>query len=106
MIHPCVGAVRRVLRTAVAPEAQPLRAVQLCAGRVGAAAIGALLAAKHEWAGKQMYALPVAGFLTVLVGLSRIALGAHLATDEIGGRAFGSDWDMVWFQMARASGKS
>ena len=62
--------------------------------------IGALLAATHKQAGERVYILLVASLLTLLVGLSRIALGVHWATDVIGGWAFGSAWAVVWLQVA------
>ena len=63
--------------------------------------IGALLAATHKGAGERIYILLIAALLTLLVGLSRIALGVHWATDVIGGWAFGSAWAVVWLQVAR-----
>lgn len=64
--------------------------------------IGALIAASHRRAGERIYILLVAGLLTLLVGLSRIALGVHWTTDVIGGWAFGSAWAVVWLLVARA----
>lgn len=43
----------------------------------------------------------IAGLLTLLVGLSRVALGVHWATDVMGGWAFGSAWAVLWLQVAR-----
>jgi undecaprenyl-diphosphatase len=63
--------------------------------------IGALLAATRQRARERFYILLVAGLITLLVGLSRIALGVHWATDVIGGWAFGSAWAVVWLQVAR-----
>jgi len=39
--------------------------------------------------------------VTVLVGLSRVALGVHYATDVLGGWAFSSAWVMVWLLLGR-----
>lgn len=64
--------------------------------------IGALLAATHRRTGERVYIMLVAAFMTLLVGLSRIALGVHWATDVIGGWAFGSAWAVVWLLVARA----
>lgn len=63
--------------------------------------MGALIAATRRRARERIYILLVAGLLTVLVGISRIALGAHWATDVIGGWAFGAAWAVLWLQVAR-----
>lgn len=63
--------------------------------------MGALIAATHKHTGERIYILLFAGLLTLLVGLSRIALGVHWTTDVIGGWAFGSAWAVVWLQVAR-----
>lgn len=63
--------------------------------------IGALLATTHQRARERVYILLVASLITLLVGLSRIALGVHWTTDVIGGWAFGSAWAVVWLQVAR-----
>jgi undecaprenyl-diphosphatase len=67
--------------------------------------MGALIAATHRRAGERIYILLVAGLLTLLVGLSRIALGVHWTTDVIGGWAFGSAWAVLWLLVARALAK-
>lgn len=64
--------------------------------------IGALLAATRRRTGERFYILLTAGLITLLVGLSRIALGVHWTTDVIGGWAFGSAWAVVWLLVARA----
>jgi len=65
--------------------------------------MGALLAStRHRWA-ERIYILFAAAVLTVLVGMSRIALGVHWATDVLGGWAFGSAWAMVWLMVASKS---
>jgi undecaprenyl-diphosphatase len=63
--------------------------------------IGALIAVTHQRAGERAYIVLAACLLTVLVGVSRIALGVHWTTDVIGGWAFGSAWAVVWLQVAR-----
>ena len=63
--------------------------------------MGALLASSHKRVAERAYILMTAGLLTLLVGLSRVALGVHYATDVIGGWAFGSAWAIVWLLLAR-----
>ena len=63
--------------------------------------IAALLASSHARVSERTYILVIAGLTTFLVGLSRIALGVHYATDVIGGWAFGSAWAIVWVLLAR-----
>jgi undecaprenyl-diphosphatase len=63
--------------------------------------IAALLASSHARVSERTYILVIAGLTTFLVGLSRIALGVHYATDVIGGWAFGSAWAIGWLLLAR-----
>lgn len=63
--------------------------------------IAALLASSHTRVSERTYILVTAGLMTFLVGLSRITLGVHYATDVIGGWAFGSAWAIVWLLLAR-----
>ena len=63
--------------------------------------IGALIASSHKRVAERVYILMTAGLMTLLVGLSRVALGVHYATDVIGGWAFGSAWAIVWLLLAR-----
>ncbi len=53
---------------------------------------GALLASTRRRPRERVYILGLAGGLTLLVGLSRIALGVHWATDVLGGWAVGTAW--------------
>jgi undecaprenyl-diphosphatase len=62
--------------------------------------IGALLANFHKRVSERVYIFVAAALLTLLVGLSRIALGVHYATDVLGGWAFGSAWAIVWLLLA------
>lgn len=64
-------------------------------------ALGALLASTRSRAVERMFILAMASLLTLLVGLSRIALGVHWAIDVLAGWAFGAAWAMVWLLLAR-----
>lgn len=63
--------------------------------------LGALIAATQRRTRERLCILLIAGVLTLLVGLSRIALGVHWATDVVGGWAFGAAWAVLWLQVAR-----
>ena len=63
--------------------------------------IGALIASSHTRVSERLYILLTAGLMTLLVGLSRVALGVHYATDVLGGWAFGSAWAIVWLLLGR-----
>ena len=63
--------------------------------------LGARLASTHRRARERVYILLVASLITLLVGVSRIALGVHWTTDVIGGWAFGSAWAVLWLQVVR-----
>jgi undecaprenyl-diphosphatase len=63
--------------------------------------LGALLASTRSRAVERSYILGTATLMTVLVGLSRIALGVHWATDVLAGWAFGAVWALIWLMLAR-----
>lgn len=65
--------------------------------------LGALLASTRSRAVERTYILAVAAFMTVLVGLSRVALGVHWATDVLAGWAYGFGWALVWLLLARTA---
>ena len=67
--------------------------------------MGALIAATHQRNRERIYILLIAGLIVLLVGLSRIALGVHWATDVIGGWAFGAAWAVLWLQVVRMFAK-
>lgn len=62
---------------------------------------GALLASTRSRLAERIYILVSAALVTALVGLSRVALGAHWATDVLGGWTFGAAWAIVWLLIAR-----
>jgi undecaprenyl-diphosphatase len=63
--------------------------------------IAALIASTRTRAGEQTYILVMATLMAMLVGLSRIALGVHWATDVVAGWAFGAAWALAWLLLAR-----
>ncbi len=62
--------------------------------------LGALVAGTRAHAAERLYVLAVAGAATMLVGLSRVALGVHWLTDVVGGWALGSAWALGWLLVA------
>jgi undecaprenyl-diphosphatase len=61
---------------------------------------GALLACtRSRWA-ERTFILGACALMTLLIGLSRIALGVHWATDVFGGWAFGCAWALMWLLLA------
>jgi undecaprenyl-diphosphatase len=63
--------------------------------------VAVLLASTRTRTLERGYIVAAAGLITVLVGLSRIALGVHWATDVAAGWAFGSAWAIAWLLVAR-----
>lgn len=63
--------------------------------------LGALAAGTRVRLVERAYLLAVAATMTGLVGISRIALGVHWATDVLAGWAFGAAWAMLWLLLAR-----
>lgn len=62
--------------------------------------LGTLWASTHDRLWERVYTVGVAAFLTLLVGISRAALGVHWATDVLGGWAFGIAWASAWLLIA------
>jgi undecaprenyl-diphosphatase len=63
--------------------------------------LGALIASTRRRWSQRLYILLIATLMTALVGVSRVALGVHWATDVLGGWAFGAAWAMVWLVLAQ-----
>ena len=63
--------------------------------------LGALLASTRTSRIERVYLLSTAATFAVLIGLSRVLLGVHWATDVLGGWAFGAAWAMAWLLVAR-----
>ncbi|MCV2352697.1 phosphatase PAP2 family protein [Paucibacter sp. B2R-40] len=63
--------------------------------------LGALLASTRSKPAERIYILCLAGLMTLLVGLSRVALGVHWGSDVLGGWAFGSAWALIYLLLAR-----
>ena len=75
-------------------------------GHAGNAAIvfltlGALLASTRVRPAERAYILAMASLLALLVGISRVMLGVHWATDVLAGWAFGAAWAMLWLLLRR-----
>jgi undecaprenyl-diphosphatase len=66
--------------------------------------MSAMLLAGHKRGAERGYILATAALLSLLVGLSRVALGVHWATDVVGGWVFGLAWALLWLQLARRMG--
>ncbi len=63
--------------------------------------VAAMLALTRTRAVEQTYILVMAIVMTLLVGLSRVVLGVHWATDVAAGWAFGAAWALAWQLLAR-----
>jgi undecaprenyl-diphosphatase len=63
--------------------------------------IAALIASTRTRPSEQTYIMAMATLMALLVGLSRIVLGVHWATDVVAGWAFGAAWALAWLLLAR-----
>jgi undecaprenyl-diphosphatase len=62
--------------------------------------LAALLARMHRQRRVKLYALGIAAFLTVGVGISRVYMGVHWPTDVVAGWAAGATWAIVCWLLA------
>ena len=58
--------------------------------------LGVLLAATREKPRERLYILACAALVVALIGVSRVVLEVHWATDVLAGWAFGSAWALAW----------
>lgn len=57
--------------------------------------LGTLLAESSSARGLKVYAISMAGFITFIVGLSRVYMGVHYPTDVLAGWAAGTVWALA-----------
>jgi undecaprenyl-diphosphatase len=67
--------------------------------------LGTLIAGTRSRLAERIYILAVAVLLTLLVGVSRVVLGVHWATDVLGGWAIGTAWAIAWLLLAHWSAR-
>ena len=63
--------------------------------------VAALIASTRTRTIEQAYILAMATLMTVLVGVSRVALGVHWVTDVVAGWALGAAWALAWLLLTR-----
>ncbi len=63
--------------------------------------LGALLASARQRLAERVFILCAAALMALLIGLSRIGLGVHWASDVVGGWAFGAAWALLFLLLAR-----
>lgn len=63
--------------------------------------VGALVASTQSQLSQRFYIITIAALLTFLVGISRIMLGVHWASDVIAGWIFGLAWACGWLLLMR-----
>jgi len=86
---------------ATAPRVAAQVSVKVLLAPATTLTIGALVASTRIGLARRIYILSTAALMTFLVGVSRVVLGVHWATDVLGGWAFGAAWAMVWLLLAR-----
>lgn len=63
--------------------------------------LGALLARTERRPAVRGFIFAVAGFLTLLIGVSRVFLGVHYPTDVLAGWSLGAAWALLCWMVAR-----
>jgi undecaprenyl-diphosphatase len=96
------------LRPDIAQAAMVVPGLSFPSGHTTMAAIvfmtlGTLIASTRTRARERGYILGAAAVLTLLVGISRVVLGVHWATDVLGGWVFGAGWAMAWLLIVGAA---
>ncbi len=62
--------------------------------------VGALVAQRHDGLHLRAVVVAIAVFMTLLIGVTRVMLGVHWASDVLAGWAFGAGWAALWFCIA------
>lgn len=62
--------------------------------------VGVLVAQRHERLRVRAFLMGVAAVMAGMIGVTRIMLGVHWASDVIAGWAFGAGWAALWFVIA------
>jgi len=62
--------------------------------------VGVLLAQRQEGLRVRAFLIGIAALMTGLIGVTRVMLGVHWASDVLAGWAFGAGWAALWFWIA------